>query len=78
MFLGPEGPQREWKSSAADQLRRMGLGNQAEALYGVDKQENPPEEMTSSQLREEGKRRAARRKARPKSRIAKLLAWFNL
>jgi len=56
----------------------MGLGNQAEALYGVDKQENPPEEMTSSQLREEGKRRAARRKARPKSRIAKLLAWFNL
>jgi len=78
MFLGPEGPQREWKSSAADQLRRMGLGNQAEALYGVDKQENPPEEMTSSQLREEGKRRAARRKARPKSRIAKLRAWFNL
>ncbi len=76
MFLGPESPQREWKSNAADQLRRMGLGDQAEALYGVEKQESPLEEMTSAQLREEGKRRAARQ--RPKSRLAKLRAWFNL
>ncbi|MDE2838665.1 MAG: hypothetical protein OXL97_14355 [Chloroflexota bacterium] len=71
MFLGPHGPQREWKSNAADQLRRMGLGDQAEALYGVEKQASPLEEMTSAQLREEGKRRAAQRKARPKSRLAK-------
>lgn len=76
MFLGPHGPQREWKSNAADQLRRMGLGDQAEALYGVEKQESPLEEMTSAQLREEGKRRAAKR--RPKSRLAKQRAWFNV
>lgn len=77
MFLGPESPQREWKSSAADRLHRMGLGDQARALYGVDKEERPPEEMTSAQLRQEGKRRAAKPK-RPKSRLAKLRAWFNL
>ena len=78
MSLGAGPPQREWKSNAADQLRRMGLGDQAEALYGVEKQERPVEEMTSAQLREEGKRRAANRAARPKSRFAKLRAWLNL
>ena len=72
-------PRRDWKSAAADKLQRIGRGDSAKALYGVEDQERrPPNEMLSSQLREESKRRAAMPKPRPKSRLARLRAWFNL
>lgn len=71
-------PRGDWKSIAADRLHRMGLGNNARALYGFKEPERPPDEMLSSQLREASKRRAARPKPQPKSGLAKLRAWFNL
>lgn len=68
---------RDWKSVAADRLQRMGRSDSAKALYEVGDQERAPvEEMRASQLRDEGKRRAAN--ARPKSRLARLRAWLNL
>ena len=70
-------PRGDWKSAAADKLQRIGRGNSAKALYGVgDQKGRPPGELRASQLREEGKRRAAM--ARPKSRLARLRSWFNL
>ena len=72
-------PRGDWKSAAADKLQRIGRGNSAKALYGVDNQKGrPPGELRASQLREESKRRAAMPKPRPKSRLARLRAWFNL
>ena len=68
----------DWKSAAADRLQRMGRGDSARALYGVkDQKRLPLGEMTSSQMREEGKRRAAKAR-QPKSFFARLRAWFNL
>ena len=70
-------PRGDWKSVAADRLRRMGRGDSAKALYGVgDQKQAPVGEMRASQLSEEGKRRAE--SARPKSRLARLRAWLNL
>ena len=70
-------PRGDWKSAAADKLQRIGRGDSAKALYGVDDQKGRPSgELRASQLREEGKRRAAM--ARLKSRLARLRAWFNL
>ena len=70
-------PRGDWKSAAADKLQRIGRGDSAKALYGVDDQKGRPSgELRASQLREEGKRRAAM--AHPKSRLARLRAWFNL
>lgn len=71
-------PRGDWKSIAADRLNQMGLGNNARALYGIKEPQRPPDEMLSHQLREEGKRRAARPRPRPKSTLARLRAWFNL
>ena len=68
---------REWKSQAAEQVKRMG-GDGEEVLFGPGTKQRPMDEMTSSQLREEGKRRAARPRPEPKSRLRRLLAWFNL
>ncbi len=71
-------PRGDWKSAAADRLQRMGRGDSARALYGIKDQERlPPREMTSSQMREEGKRRAAKAR-QPKSFFARLRARFNL
>ena len=70
-------PSGDWKSRAAANLERIGRVDSAKALYGVDDQEGQPSgELSASQLRKEGERRAAT--ARPKSRLARLLAWFNL
>ena len=71
-------PGRDWKSRAADRLDRMGESDSAKALYGVGDKKRPPAEMTASQMREVGKRRAAKPKPRPRSRLARLLAWFKL
>lgn len=68
---------REWKSQAAEQVMRMG-GDGDEVLFGPSKKLRPMDEMTSSQLREESKRRAERPKPRPRSGLARLRAWFNL
>ena len=70
-------PRGDWKSAAADRLQRMGRGDSAKALYGVgDQEQQATGEMSSSQIREEGERRAAM--ARPKSRLARLRAWLKL
>ncbi len=68
----------DWKSAAAARLQRMGRGDSAKALYGIKDGEGlPPREMTASQMREEGKRRAAKAR-QPKSFFARLRARFNL
>ena len=67
----------DWKSHAADRLARSGKSKEAKELYGLNGKKRQLSEMTSSQIREEGKRRAARAKARPKSRIARLWAWLK-
>ena len=75
--MRPMPPGGDWKSRAADNLQRIGRGESAKALYGVrDRKGQPSGELRASQLREEGERRTAR--ARPKSRLARLLAWFHL
>ena len=70
-------PRGDWKSAAADRLQRMGQGDSAKALYGIKaRKHRRREEMTSSQLREKGKRRSGN--AHPKSLFARFRAWFNL
>ena len=70
-------PRGDWKSAAADRLQRMGRGDSAKALYGVnDEKPSAQGELRASQIREEGERRAAN--ARPKSLLRRFLAWFHL
>ncbi len=48
-------PRGDWKSAAADKLQRIGRGDSAKSLYGVDDQKGRPSgELRASQLREEG------------------------
>ncbi len=69
---------REWKSQVAEQIKLNGNEGSEELLFGPTKKQRPMDEMTTSQLREESKRRTARPKPQPKSGLAKLRAWFNL
>ena len=69
---------REWQSQAAEQVKRMG-GNGDEVLFGPGKKRRPVDEMTSSQLRQESRRRAAMpRAARPQSLLERLRAKLGL
>lgn len=49
----------DWKSAAAENLRRMGRGDTAKALYGVkDKPKHQHNERLAREWRKESKRRA--------------------
>ena len=59
-------PRGDWKSAAADKLQRIGRGNSAKALYGVDNQKGrPPGELRASQLREERQAPCSHAQAQP-------------
>ena len=69
-------PRGDWKARAAEQLQSKGRGDSAKALFGAGNK-RPRGEMTSSQMREEGERRAAMPEPRPRSLWARLLALFS-
>ncbi len=71
------GPYGDWKSRAADQLRRMGREGTAKALYGVDKPKRQHDERQAREWRKEAKRRA-RSNARPTSFLARLRRLLHL
>ena len=61
-----DGPQ-DWKSGPADQLHRMGLNDNARALYGIKKRRTPVDERQAYECREEAERRAKRNRRLPRS-----------
>ena len=68
----------EWKSGAADRLQRAGRGNEAKELFGTKgPSRRPAGEMTRSQMREEGERRAAMPEPRPMTLWARVRALFS-
>ena len=67
------------KSPAAEQIKLNGNEGSGELLFGPTKKQQPMDEMTSSQLRKESKRRAAKPRAtRPKSLLGRLWARLGL
>ena len=72
------GPRGDWKSAAADRLRRMGREDSAKALYGVkDKPKHQHDERLAREWRKEAKRQA-RSNTRPTSFLARLRRLLRL
>ncbi len=66
-------PGRDWKSAAAENLRRIGREDTAKALYGVkDKPKHQHDERLAREWRKQVKRKA-RRNTRPTS----LIGWLR-
>ena len=75
----PGGPGGDWKSGTADRLQRSGRGKDAKEMLGTGgASRRPAGEMTRSQMREEGERRAATPEASPMSLWARVRALFRL
>ena len=73
------GGRGDWKSGTADRLLRGGRGNDAKEMLGTGgPARRPAGEMTRSQMREEGERRASSPPPRPMSLWARLRALFRL
>ncbi len=58
MFPGGFPGRGDWKSVAADRLRRMGREDEAKALYGIKDPKHRHDERTAREWRKEAKRRA--------------------
>ena len=72
------GPRPDWKSAAAENLRRIGREDTAKALYGVkDKPKHQHDERLAREWRKEAKRRA-RSNAHPTSFFARLRRLLRL
>ena len=72
------GGRGDWKSGAADRLLRGGRGKDAKEMLGTGgPSPRSAGEMTRSQMREEGERRAASPPPRPMSLWARLRALFS-
>ncbi len=72
------GPRGDWKSAAAENLRRMGRGDSAKALYGVkDKPKRQHDERLAREWRKKAKRQA-RSNTPPTSFFARLRRLLRL
>ena len=72
------GPRGDWKSAAAENLRRIGREDSAKALYGVkDKPKRQHDERLAREWRKETKRRA-RSNTPPTSFLARLRRLLRL
>ena len=72
------GPGGDWKSAAAENLRRMGREDSAKALYGVkDKPKHRHDERLAREWRKEMKRQA-RSNTPPTSFFARLRRLLRL
>ena len=71
------GPRGDWKSVAADRLRRMGREDTAKALYGIKDPKRQRDERQAREWRKEAKRRA-RSNERPTSFFARLRRLLHL
>lgn len=75
-FLPPRG---DWKSAAAENLRRIGREDTAKALYGIKDKSKPEHQIDERQAREWRKeaKRQARRNTRPTSFRERLRRFFR-
>ena len=72
------GPRGDWKSAAAENLRRIGREDSAKALYGVkDKSKHQHNERLAREWRKEAKRQASSN-TRPTSFLARLRRLLRL
>ena len=76
-MIGQPGPRRDWESVAADRLHRMGRGNSAKALLGIDKRKGQHDERQAHEWRQEGKRRTTH-DARPRSFFERLRRLLHI
>lgn len=72
---------REWKSQVAEQIKLNGNEGSGELLFGPVERQRPMDEMTSSQLRKESKRREAKPKVKAapgRSLLGRFIARLGL
>ena len=71
------GPRGDWKSAAAENLRRIGREDSAKALYGIKDPKHQRDERQAREWRKEAKRQA-RSNTPPTSFFARLRRLLRL